>query len=152
MGVWFRRLVFLGAIAAAVWYLREHSASRVAPLVRSATGDKPSASHGCVSAAERANNALKEASNVALRPPVDASAWSNQEGQVSSAIETAESECMGGSSENDRSTIEETRAALAIMRSSLADLSSSARGQGGAMDVARKQGEIDEHLNRARGR
>jgi hypothetical protein len=151
MGVWFRRLVFLAAIAAAVWYLREHSASRVAPLKR-AIGDKPSAAFGCVSAAERANNAFKDAANIALRPPVDQGAWANQEGQVSSAIETAESECMGASSEIDRHAVEEARAALSVMRSALADLSSSVRGQGGAMDLARKQGEIDEHLNSAKGR
>src|SRR5512135_1413763 len=152
MGVWIRRIIFLGAIAAAVWWMRQHSASRVAPLVRSATEDAPSAAFGCVAAAERANSALQSAANVALRPPVDPSAWSNEEGKASSAISTAESECMGASTDVDKHAIDEARAAISLMHQSLSDLSSSVRGEGGAMDVSRRQGEIDDHLNAARGR
>jgi hypothetical protein len=150
--MWGRRIIFLAAIAAAIWYLRQHSASNVKPLSKVGGGDKRSAAYGCVAAAERANEALRGASMIALRPPVDAGTWANEEGKVSNAIETAESECSGASSDTDRHAAEEARAALAVMRSSLSDLSSSARGQGGAMDLARRQGEIDDHLNVARGR
>src|SRR5437773_2336915 len=132
--MWGRRLLYLAAIVAAVWYLKQHSASSVKPIVKIAGSDKPSAAFGCVAAAERANGMLHDASNVALRAPVDQGAWANEEGKVSSEIETAESECMGASSDTDKHAVEEARAALSIMRSSLADMSSSARGQGGAMD------------------
>ncbi|HKC23978.1 MAG TPA: hypothetical protein VKF32_04505 [Thermoanaerobaculia bacterium] len=150
--MWGRRILFIAAIAAAIWYLRQHSASNVKPLSKVTGGDKPSAAYGCVAAADRANDALHAAAMIALRPPVDASAWANEEGKVSSTIETAESTCSGASSDTDRHAAEEARAALAVMRSSLSDLSSAARGQGGAMDVSRRQGEIDDHLNAARGR
>jgi len=152
MGVWIRRLIVLAAIAAGVWWMREHSASRVTPLVKSVADSGPSAAYGCVAAAERANSALQNAANVALRPPVDQTAWANEEGKASSAISTAESECMGASTDVDKNAIDEARAAIALMHQSLADLTSSARGEGGAMEVSRRQGEIDDHLNAGRGR
>lgn len=80
-----------------------------------------------------------------MRPPVDPGAWSTAEGNVSSALSSAESAC-GGSSEAEN----EVRAAVSLMRASLADLSSAARGAGGASDLARRQGEIDAHLDKAR--
>jgi hypothetical protein len=153
MGVWIRRLITIAAVGYGIWWFRQHTEGRVEHVAKE-TGDggKPSAAYGCVAAADRANSALIGASNVALRPPVDQSAWANEEGRTSSAISTAESECMGASTDVDKHAIDEARAALSLMRQSLQDLSNSARGQGGALDVSRRQSEIEDHLNSARGR
>src|SRR5437868_2893022 len=99
--MWGRRILFIAAIAAAVWYLKQHSAANVKPFAKATGGDKPSAAYGCVAAADRANDALRSAASM-MKPPVDAGAWANEEGKVSSTIETAESECGGASSDVDR--------------------------------------------------
>lgn len=153
MGVWIRRLITIAAVAYGVWWFRQHTEGRVSHVEKEiGDGAKPSAAYGCVAAADRANNALISASNVALRPPVDPNAWANEEGRASSAISTAETECMGASTDVDKHAVDEARAALSLMKQSLQDLSSSARGQGGALEVPRRQSEIEDHLNAARGR
>jgi hypothetical protein len=153
MGVWIRRLITVAVLAYGVWWFRQHTEGHTSHVSQSDSGDaKLSAAYGCVAAADRANNAVVAASNVALRPPVDQGAWANEEGKANSAISTAESECMGASTDVDKRAIDEARAALTLMRQSLQDLSSSTRGQGGALDVSRRQSEIEDHLTSARGR
>src|SRR5215470_10600109 len=125
MGTWIRRIIFLGMVGAAVWWFRQHTEGHTPVSGPSLPEGKPSAAFGCVAAADRANSALADASKVGLRPPVDQNAWASEEGRTNSAISTAESECMGASSDTDRHAVEEARAALSLMRQSLADLSSS---------------------------
>ena len=153
MGVWIRRLISIAVVGYLFWWFRQHTEGHVTPLTKEGgDGAKASAAYGCVAAADRANNAVISASNVALRPPVDQNAWANEEGRASSAISTAESECMGASTDVDKHAVDEARAAISLMKQSMQDLSSSARGQGGALDVSRRQSEIEDHLNSARGR
>ncbi len=65
------------------------------------------------------------------------------ESDVRSTIAAAEAVC-GGSPEVSR--------ALGLMRESLSDFVSAAKGQGGATAVAQRQEQIDNLLNTARGR
>jgi hypothetical protein len=145
-----RRVLVIAVLVAAFFFFRSKKAGNERDVTPEAKGSSPSAAFGCVAAAERANAALHDASMLVLRPPVDANAWSSEESRVSSAISTAESTCMGGTRETDVKALESARAALTLMRTSLSDLSSAARGAGGAMDLARRQGEIDAHLDAAR--
>jgi hypothetical protein len=139
--MWTRLLVAFLVIFG-VWYWFNQKKTSPSPE-GARPGGASSSSGDCWFLAGRANASLASAASVASRPPVDAADWSRTEGDASSAISAAESAC-GGS--------DDARKALSLMRSSLSDLSGAARGEGGATGLAARQGEIDDLLNRARGR
>lgn len=141
--MWTRLLVAL-LILFGVWYWFNLKKAPPPPGFEKSSGAVASSGTGdCLLFADRANASLASAASFASRPPVDAADWSRTEGDASSAISAAESAC-GGS--------DDARKALSLMRSSLADLAAAARGEGGATGLAARQGEIDDLLNRARGR
>ncbi len=136
-----KRLLLLALFGIGVWYFgfRKESPS-TSP---SALPPPSSPLYECVRLADIANSGLVAASAVASRPPVDANEWSRVEGDARSAISTAEGAC-GSSPEVSR--------ALGLMRDSLSEFSSAAKGQGGATAAAQRQEQIYDLLNKARGR
>lgn len=144
-----RRIGIVLVIIGAGWFVTHRQPAKPAA---SAPGAGTPSSNGleCVNRAEQANQKLHEAALLQLHPPVDAGAWSAAEGDVSSAISSADSACASGNTDADRQAAEEVRAALGLMRSTLGSLSSAARGAGGATEAARDQEQIDGHLSKAR--
>ena len=139
-----RRILLLLVIGFGVWYFfvrpgREKPAAAPAP-----DASAPLSSYDCVLLAEKANSALVAASAVSSRPPVDPNEWTRVEGDARSAIRAAESACTSTSPDLIR--------ALSLMRESLNDFASAARGEGGATAGAQRQEQIYDLLNRARGR
>jgi len=136
------RLLIAALIVFGVWYW--FNQKKAPPPSSERSPDAAASSAGdCWFLAGRANESLASAVSVASRSPVDPSDWSRAEGDASSAISAAESAC-GGSDSALR--------ALSLMRTSLSEIAGAARGEGGAMGVAGRQGEIDDLLNRGRGR
>lgn len=138
--MWTRLLVAL-LIICGVWYWFNQKKTPPPPATQA--GASSSTSGDCYILAGRANASLASAISAASRPPIDAVEWSRVEGDASSAISTAESAC--GASDD-------ARRALSLMRTSLTEIAAGARGEGGTMGVAGRQGEIDDLLNRASGR
>jgi len=135
-----KRLLLLAGIGFGVWYfgIRQQAPTK-------SPSELPPASspfYECVRLADIANSSLAAAA-AAARPPADPNEWSRVESDVQSTISAAETVC-GGSPEVSR--------ALGLMRESLSDFASAARGQGGATAVAQRQEQIDNLLNTARGR
>lgn len=140
--MWTRILVAL-LVLFGVWYY--FNQKQAPPPSAEGTGPAAVASGAgdCLLFAGRANAGLASAVSTASHPPVDAVEWNRAENEASSAIATAESACAGS---------EPALRALSLMRTSLAEIAAGARGEGGTMGVAARQGEIDDLLNRARGR
>ena len=141
--MWGRLLVFLFVVFGVWYYFNQKKAHepKAAPA-GTAAGDA-TASSGCSLFAERARAALVAAASIAATPPVEPSVWSRAESNASSAISAADSACAGSS---------DARLALSLMRLSLSEAASGARGEGGATGLAARQGDIDALLNRLRGR
>jgi hypothetical protein len=140
--MWTRLLIGLLVICGVWYYFNQKKAP---PPQAGSTGatTATSGSGDCYILDGRANASLASAISAASRPPVDAAEWSRVEGDASSAISAAESACGG---------LEPAMRALSLMRLSLTEIAAGARGEGGTMGVAGRQGEIDDLLNRARGR
>ncbi|HMA28848.1 MAG TPA: hypothetical protein VKS23_03215 [Thermoanaerobaculia bacterium] len=142
-----RFLIVAAAIALAVWYFRR-APKDATPTVRSA-GAETSPGPACMTAAESANSSLAEATRLLLSMPVDSAKWSEAEGRVTSAISSAESVCRGGTTEDERTGMEEARQALTLMRATLTEGSHAALGAGGFQGAMRQEA-IDNRLNAAR--
>jgi hypothetical protein len=140
--MWGRLLVAI-LVLFGVWYYLTHrsaSGSKAAPAAR----DKAEvALSDCFLYADRANSSLAAAAAMVGRPPVDSIEWFRVESDTRQAISSGESACAGSP---------DAAKALVLMRTSLSELTSAARGEGGATGIAARQGEIDDLLNRARGR
>lgn len=140
-----RVLTVVLVVGFAGWFWAHRAKDASPQAAAPSPGSAPSApGPDCVGAADRANAALRDASTILTKLPVDPSAWSTAESNVSSLISQAEGACPSGAA------AEEAKTALSLMRASLSDLSSAARGAGGASDIAKRQGEIDAHLDKAR--
>jgi hypothetical protein len=137
------RLLLALLILFGVWYWFNQKKAPPPPGFEKPSSGAVSPSGDCWLLAGRANASLASAISAASRPPVDPAEWSRVERDTSSAISAAESAC-GGSDPALR--------ALSLMRGSLTEIAAGARGEGGTMGVAARQGDIDELLNRARGR
>jgi hypothetical protein len=136
-----KRLLLLAAFGLGVWYF---AFRKEAPSTSPAPLPPPSSPfYECVRLADLANASLVAASAVASRPPADPNEWSRVEGDANSALSTAEVAC---------GTSPEVSKALGLMRDSLSDFASAAKGEGGATAVAQRQEQIDNILNAARGR
>ena len=141
-------LIVAAAVALAVWYLRR------TPTDAKPTGSAGSATApgpGCLMAAESANSSLAEATRLLLSMPVDTSKWSEAESRVSSAISQAESACRGGTTEAERTGMEDAREALTLMRATLTEGAHAALGAGGFQGAMRQEA-IDNRLSAARGK
>ncbi len=144
-----RFLIVAAAIALAVWFYRK-SQKDTPPTTRTA-GSETSPGPGCLMAAESANSALSEATRLLLSMPVDSSKWGEAEGRVTSAISSAESVCRGGTTEAERTGMEDAREALTLMRATLTEGAHAALGAGG-FHGAMRQEAIDNRLSAARGK
>ncbi len=144
-----RFLIVVAAIALAVWFYRK--SHRDAAPINSSAGAETSPGPGCLMAAESANSSLAEATRLLLSMPVDTSKWSDAESRVSSAISQAESACRGGTTEAERTGMEDARQALTLMRATLTEASHAALGAGGFQGALRQEA-IDNRLSAARGK
>jgi len=140
--MWGRLLVAI-LVLFGIWYwLNQKKVEPPVSRPASETADGP-AQTDCLLYADRANSNLAAAAAVAGRPPVDQGEWARMEAETRTALSVAESACLASGN---------AMQALGLMRTSLSELGSAARGEGGAMGLAARQGEIDSLLNRARGR
>ena len=143
-------LIFVAAIVIAMWYFRKSPSP--APT---GTADRGASaiSHGpgCLLAAESANRALSDATQLLRSMPVDASRWSDSENGVSAAIARAESTCSGGTTDAEREGMETARDALSLMRTTLSEGSKAALGGGGFRGATRQEA-IDNRLASARAK
>ena len=144
-----RQILIIAALAGGGYYLYSHRGGQTPAPAPSSGGSAATSSsnkgYECLRLAEAANSALTNSSSLLAKMPVDQSAWSSAESGVSSAISSAESACPGGDTAQDA-----VKAALSLMRASLGDMSNAARGAGGGNELARRQGDIDQNLDRAR--
>jgi hypothetical protein len=140
--MWGRLLVLL-ILAFGAWYWLTHR-KPTATAKSTAAGEKAeTALSDCFLYADRANSSLAAAAALVGQPPVDSMQWFRIESETRTAISAAESACVGST---------DAAKALTLMRTSLSELASAAKGEGGAMGLAARQGEIDDLLNKARGR
>lgn len=140
--MWGRLLIAILVLFGVWYYISQRSASEPTEP-RAAQGKPETALVDCFLYADRANAALAAAAALAGRPPVDSMEWFRIESETKSAISSAESACVGSA---------DAAKALVLMQTSLAELTSAAKGGGGATGLAARQGEIDQLLNRAHGR
>ena len=139
--MWGRLLIAI-LVVFGVWYYLTHKAEKVTESPAAVEKGEVALSD-CFVYADRANSSLAAAAAIVGRPPVDSIEWFRVESDTSTAISTAESACAGSS---------DAAKALVLMRTSLSELNSAAKGEGGATGLAARQGQIDDLLNKARGR
>ena len=138
-----RRILVLLVIGFGVGYFFVRPGRGTPAAAPAPDASAPLSSYDGVLLADKANSALVAASAVSSRPPVDPNEWTRVEGDARSAIRAAESACTSTSPDLIR--------ALSLMRESLNDFASAARGEGGATAGAQRQEQIYDLLNRARG-
>lgn len=140
--MWGRALVVILVLFGVWYYVNQKKAAPPSASPDTETAAEAEQSD-CFLYADRANSNLATAAAMMGRLPVDQGEWARVEAETKTAISAAESTCLASGN---------AMQALGMMRTSLAELSSASRGEGGAMGVAARQGEIDSLLNRARGR
>jgi hypothetical protein len=145
-----RLLIVAAAIALAVWFYRKSHRDDAATRTRY-VGTENTPGAACLKAAESANSSLGEATRLLVSMPVDTSQWSDAESRVSSAISRAESACRGGTTETERTGMDEARQALTLMRATLKEGAHAALGAGGFQGALRQEA-IDNRLSAARGK
>jgi hypothetical protein len=142
-------LIFAAAVAFAIWYFRHKPAAE--PVTTSEAAPAASAGPGCLMEAENANRLLADASRLLASVPVDAGAWSDAENRTTQAISRAESACSDGSTDAERAALADAREAIALVRTSLSEASSAAKGAGGFQGATRQE-QIDARLSSARAK
>jgi hypothetical protein len=140
-------LIVLAAAALAIWYLKRTPSE---PTTTTGSG-APSAGPGCLQEAENANRLLTDASRLLVSMPVDANRWSDAENRATQAIARAESACSGGETDAERAGLADAREALSLIRTSLSEAASAAKGEGGFQGAMRQE-QIDARLASAKGK
>jgi hypothetical protein len=144
-----KRLIIVAvAVALAIWYLRHKPAE---PTTTSEATPATSAGPGCLLEAENANRLLADASRLLVNMPVDASAWGDAENRATQAIARAESACSGGATDAERAGLDEAREAISLIRTSLSEAASAAKGAGGFQGALRQE-QIDARLSSAKAK
>jgi hypothetical protein len=143
-----RILIVAAAVVFAIWYFRHKPAD---PVTTSEASLAVSAGPGCIQEAENASRLLADASRLLANMPVDANAWSDAENRTTQAIGRAESACSGGNTEAERSALADAREALSLVRTSLSEASSAAKGAGGFQGALRQE-QIDARLSSAKAK
>jgi hypothetical protein len=141
-------LIVAAAVAFALWYFRTKPAE---PVTTTASSPAASAGPGCVQEAENASRLLADASRLLGSMPVDTTAWNDAENRTTQAIARAESACSGGASDAERSALADAREALSLVRTSLSEAASAAKGQGGFQGALRQE-QIDAKLSSAKSK
>lgn len=142
-------LIFAAAVVFGLWYFRNRPAAPV--VTTSDSVPAPSAGPGCIQEAENASRLLADASRLLANMPVDANAWSDAENRTTQAISRAESACSGGNTEAERSALADAREALSLVRTSLSEAASAAKGAGGFQGALRQE-QIDARLSSAKAK
>jgi hypothetical protein len=142
-------LVFAAAVVFALWYFRNRPSAPV--VTTSDSVPAASAGPGCIQEAENANRLLADSSRLLATMPVDASAWNDAENRTTQAIARAESACSGGVSEAERAALADAREALSLIRTSLSEAASAAKGAGGFQGALRQE-QIDGRLSAAKAK
>jgi len=142
-------LIFAAAVVIGLWYFRNRPAAPV--VTTSDSVPAPSAGPGCIQEAENANRLLADSSRLLATMPVDAAAWNDAENRTTQAIARAESACSSGTSEAERAALADAREALSLIRSSLSEASSAAKGAGGFQGALRQE-QIDARLSSAKAK
>lgn len=143
-----RILLVAAAIALAIWYLRRKPAE---PVTVSGAAEPAAAGPGCMAEAGNANRLLADAARLLANMPVPESTWSDAESRTTQAIARAESACSGGNTEAERAGLADARDALLLMRTSLSEAASAAKG-GGGFQGALRQEQIDTRLENAKAK
>ena len=143
-----RGLLGLLLVVGVAGWLYTHRASSPVPASAGATGSVWSPTQ-CVRLGEQANEAVREASLLLLRPPVEPAAWSGARSKADTAIAAAEACGAAAATDADRRAWDPLRGALSSMRSLLSDLDGAARG-GEAGSVPQQQERVDAQLEAAR--
>ncbi|MEO8055561.1 MAG: hypothetical protein ABI768_10415 [Acidobacteriota bacterium] len=137
-------LIFAAAVVLGLWYFRNRPAAPV--VTTSDSVPAPSRGPGCFQEAENASRLVTDASRLLANMPVDANAWSHAENRATQAIGRAESACSGGNTEAERSALADAREALSLVRTSLSEAASAAKGEGGFQGALRQE-QIDARLS-----
>ncbi len=140
-------LLVAAAVALAIWYLRRAPSP---PATTTGSG-APSAGPGCLQEAENANRLLADAARLLVNMPVDANTWSDAESRTTQAISRAESACSGGATDAERAGLDDAREALSMIRTSLSEAASAAKGAGGFQGALRQE-QIDTRLSSAKAK
>jgi hypothetical protein len=140
--MWGRLLVAFLVLFGVWYYLSHRQTSEMRPTASEAAAGA-TAPHDCILMADKANASLVAAAALVTHPPVYPAEWMHAESDAGAAISAADSAC---------SSSRDAQKALNLMRSTLSDLASAARGEGGAVEVANRQAEIDVLLDKVRGR
>lgn len=140
-------LIFAAAAAFAIWYLKRTPSQ---PTTTTGSG-APSAGPGCLMEAENANRLLADAARLLVNMPVDANRWSDAENRATQAISRAESACSGGANEAERAGLDDAREAISLIRTSLSEAGSAAKGAGGFQGAMRQE-QIDARLSSAKSK
>jgi hypothetical protein len=145
-----RKILIVAAVAvAALWYFRNRPSAPVVTTTESAPA--ASAGPGCLQEADNANRLLADSARLLGTMPVDANAWNDAENRTTQAIARAESACSGGTTEADRAALADAREALSLIRTSLSEASSAAKGAGGFQGAMRQE-QIDAKLSSAKAK
>jgi hypothetical protein len=143
-----RILIVAAAVVFAIWYFRHKPAD---PVTTSESSPAVSAGPGCIQETENASRLVADASRLLASMPVDANAWSDAENRATQAIARAESACSGGNTEAERSAIADAREAISLVRTSLSEAASAAKGEGGFQGALRQE-QIDARLSSAKAK
>jgi len=142
-----RRFLFVAAAAAlAIWYLRRKPAETV---TLSGNASPAAAGPGCITEVENANRLLADAARVLMSPPVNEGTWNDAESRTTQAISRAESACSGGDTEAERAGLADARDALYLIRTTLSEAATAARGGGGFQGAVRQE-QIDRRIDTAK--
>jgi hypothetical protein len=148
-----RKIVALLVVAAAAYYFYTHRSGSAGPSLSASSHSSvgnTSPGNDCLARAEAADREVSTAAGLATHTPVDPGAWQSAETSALGAISYAESGCSTSAGGNEGDAVVELRAALASMRSLMEELSTAAKGTGGAAGAARTMEDIDNHLEKAR--
>jgi len=143
-----RILIVAAAVIFAIWYFRHKPAD---PVTTSESSPAVSAGPGCIQEAENASRLVADASRLLANIPVDANAWSDAENRATQAIGRAESACSGGNTEAERSALADAREAISLVRTSLSEAASAAKGAGGFQGALRQE-QVDNRLSSAKAK
>lgn len=143
-----RILIVAAAVVFAIWYFRHKPAD---PVTTSEGSPAVSAGPGCIQETENASRLVADASRLLASMPVDANAWSDAENRATQAIARAESACSGGNTEAERSALADAREAISLVRTSLSEAASAAKGAGGFQGALRQE-QIDARLSSAKAK
>jgi hypothetical protein len=143
-----RILIVAAFVALAFWYLRRRPEE---PVTTSDTTPAVSAGPGCIMEAENANRLLADAARLLANMPVSESAWNDAESRATQAISRAESACSGGATDAEQAALADAREALSLIRTSLSEAGSAAKGAGGFQGALRQE-QIDARLSSAKSK